>query len=41
MRNIYTRRGIEKLPLKQYHYGGKAGCWTKTQYLKLFYGEKE
>lgn len=41
MRNIYTKRGIEKLPNKEHHIIGMTGCWTKTQYLKLFYGKKD
>lgn len=41
MRNIYiVNVEIEKLPGKQHHTLGQTGCWTKTQYLKLFYGKK-
>lgn len=41
MRNIYNEdaKRIEKLPNKEFHRIGQYGCWTKTQYLKLFWGK--
>jgi hypothetical protein len=40
MRNIYHAGRIIKLPGKKYHTFNNYGCWTKQQFLKVFFGVK-